>query len=137
MESREKLVAAALAAAAVLAACAPAKRAPAPIPAKPAAPLAAAQPAPAPVPAAVAMPSGTLTRVGGTVVSEDAAAHYLTIKDYRGRTRTFRVAGAAKLTKGGDEESIGLASIAAGDRVKLKVGGDVVASAHVMVAAAK
>jgi len=78
-----------------------------------------------------------LIKVSGTVVSEDASAHTLTIKDYHGKTRTFRVAGAAKVTRGGAEKSVELSSLAAGERVHLKVGGDVAASVHVLVVAAK
>lgn len=97
------------------------------------APSAAAAPA-APPPAA-AMPAGPLTRVGGVVVSEDASGRSLTIKDYNGRTRTFRIAGGARVTKGGAEAAVGLDGIAAGDRVRLKVGGDVAAVVHVLVRA--
>jgi len=137
MGSRESLVTAAFAAAALLAACAPAKRAEPTVAPKPAAPVAAAPaPVPAPPPPA-AMPSGTLIKVSGTVVSVDASAHTVTIKDYHGKTRVFRVAGAAKITKGGAEKAVDLSSLAAGDRVHLKTGGDVAASVHVMVVASK
>jgi hypothetical protein len=132
--------AAAVAAAFAVSACAAAKHAPDPAPVKPvhsvsvaAAPSAAAiQPS-----ATIPMPTVPLTRVGGIVVSEDAAARTLTIKDYGGRTRTFRIAGDARVTKGGDEAAVGLDGIAAGDKVRLKVGGDVTASVHVMVSPAQ
>lgn len=124
---------AAVAAAFAVSACATARPASPPSPVKPAhaVPLAAA-PAPQ-TPAPIAMPIGQLARVGGVVVSVDAARRSLTIKDYSGRTRTFRIADGARLTKGGDEAAVGLDDIAAGGRVRLKVGGDVAASAHMMV----
>ena len=130
--------AAALAAAFAASACATAK--PAPAPAKPASSASSASSAvvpsaaaPAPSSAAVPMPTIPLTRVGGVVVSADAAAHTLTIKDYGGRTRAFHIADGAALTKGGDDSAVRLGDLAAGDRVRLKVGGDVVANVHVMV----
>ena len=130
--------AAAVAAALAVGGCATAKPAPVHAPVKP---MTAQSPAPAPAPsavstpapAAVGMPAGTLSRTGGVVVSADSVARSLTIKDYHGRTRIFRVAGAALLTKGGDGAAVEFDDIAAGDRVQLKVGGDVVASAHVLV----
>ena len=128
--------AAALAAAFAVSACASAKPAAPPTPAKPAhaAPLAAApSPAATPQSALVAMPTAPLTRIGGIVVSEDVAAHTLTIKDYSGRTRSFRIASDARFTKGGSDAAVGMDVISAGDRVRLKVGGDVAASVHVMV----
>jgi hypothetical protein len=79
------------------------------------------------------MPTVPLSRIGGTVVSKDAATRTLTIKDYGGRTRTFRIAGDATVTKGGAEAAVPLDDIAAGDRIRLKVGGDVAANVHVMV----
>jgi hypothetical protein len=120
--------------------CAPAMRAPDPVPVNPAhAVSAAAAPVPAvsPSSAVVPMPTVPLTRVGGIVVSEDASAHTLTIRDYSGRTRTFRIAGDARITKGGDEAAVGPDAVTAGDKVRLKVGGDVTASIHVMVSPAQ
>lgn len=137
--------AAVLAAAFAVSACATAnKPTPASSPAKPApsVSVAAAPSAPAtsatasvaaPTPAAIPMPTGSLKRVGGVVVSSDAAAQTLTIKDNSGHTRTFRIAGGASLTKGGDNSAVQLGDLAAGDRVRLKVGGDVAANVHVMV----
>jgi hypothetical protein len=84
-------------------------------------------------PPPAAMPVGSLTRAGGVVISEDAAGRSLTIKDYSGRTRTFRIAGGARVSKGGAEAAVALDGIKSGDRVRLKVGGDVAASVHVLV----
>ena len=136
--------AAVLAAAFAVSACATSKPTPASSSAKPAlsasgaavpsAPAtSAAVSAAAPTTAAIPMPTGSLKRVGGVVVSADAAAQTLTIKDNNGHTRTFRIAGKARLTKGGDDSAIQLGDLAAGDRVRLKVGGDVAANVHVMV----
>jgi hypothetical protein len=136
--------AAALAAAVSLSACATAQPAPAAKPAHadplPVAKSASADAAPAQAPAspapfvAPAMPSGPLTRISGVVISGDSVGHALTIKDYSGRTHTFRIAGGASLTRGGDDAVVGLEGVSAGDRVRLKVGGgDIVASLHVLV----
>jgi hypothetical protein len=127
----------AAAAALAFAACAGARPSASPAQAKPvqtaATPAAAVVAAPPDETSPAAMPTGTLTRVGGVVVSVDAASRTLTIKDYSGLTRAFRIAGEAPVTRGGDEAAVGLDGIAVGDRVRLKVGGDVTASVHVLV----
>ena len=121
-------------AALALSSCAPARRAPDPAPVKPVRAVSAVAADPmAPPPVIIGMPTAPLTRVGGIVVSEDSSARALTIKDYGGLTRTFRIAGDARVTEGGDEAPLGLDGIAAGDKVRLKVSGDVAASVHVMV----
>jgi hypothetical protein len=127
------LIFAALAAACATPRATPSKAAPTADRWTPAAAPSHAAPAAPPMVAAVALPTGPLSRVGGIVVSEDASARTLTLKDYQGRTRTFRIADSAKMTKGGGESAVGLDGVSAGDRVRLEVGGDVAASVHVLV----
>ncbi|MFI5346322.1 MAG: hypothetical protein ACHQ51_08105 [Elusimicrobiota bacterium] len=129
-------LAATLAAACAFSACAGVKPARGPAPAVvSAAPRSA--PAPAAAAASVPMPAVPLVRVGGIVVASDPAARSVTIRDYQGRTRAFRLADGARLTRGGDESAVSLDAVSAGDKIRLKVGGDVAAEAHVLVAPAR
>jgi hypothetical protein len=97
---------------------------------------AAAPAAPAPAPAEVAMPTGKTHKIWGVVSSVDASAGTVTITAH-GRTRTLKIASGAKLTRGGEMTAIALSDVAAGDHVDLHVAGDVAASVHVKVIAAK
>jgi hypothetical protein len=105
----------------------PAKAAPAP------APVAAAAPDPAPAP--VVAPKGPRHKFWGEVQSVDAGT--IVVKSRGGHTRTFRVAAAAKLTKGGDETAVAVSDIAAGAHVRVVYAGDVAVAVHVMIVAGK
>lgn len=123
---------AAIAASFSICACATSK--PSAAPSRPA-PVAASTAAPGTAVTAAAnpIPTGPLMSVGGVIVSGDAAAHTLTIKDYSGRTRSFVIADGAHLTKGGANSTVQLSDLSAGDRVRLKVRDNVAASVHVMI----
>jgi len=134
---------AALAAAAVLsAACAasrPAPAAPVAAPARPAAPTAApvqTEAAPAPAPAPVVAPKSDRHKFWGDVQSYDAASGTIVVKNKSGKSRKFRIAAAAKFTKGGGETSIAAADVASGSSVRVVYAGDVLVSLHVFVKSA-
>jgi hypothetical protein len=105
---------------------------------------AATEAAPAPVAAAAQVPPAAVTadpnaplhKLKAVVQSFAADSGTLVVKKLDGSTQEFQVAGAAKITKGGDFVAMSLSDLKKGDRISLGYRGSVVVSLHVKVVAA-
>lgn len=126
----------AVATAALAAACAAPKPkpSPAPAPARPSATAKSAAPAPAATaaPAVVVAPKGPRHKFWGDVTAVAADGSTVTVKSRSGKTKTFRLASAAKLTKGGDDVKT-TAPALSGAHVRVTYAGDVAVAVHVLV----
>lgn len=101
--------------------------------------VAAAAPAPAAAQAVAAAPvvapKGDKRHVHGRVTAVDASEGTLAIRDSAGRAHHYRVATAAKLTKGGDDAAISLSDLKVGDHVTVWHVQDVAVSIHLRASA--
>ena len=105
----------------------PVKQAPAPVPVQ----------VSAPIPKTASAKMLPAVKLWGTVKSVNLTERELLVTDKHGRTRTISVAADASLTKGGNNKTIGIADIKAGDYVTLQVSGDIARRVHVNLQAVK
>lgn len=109
-----------------------------PAAAQPAAQPAPAQPQTAQPPAAPAQPQKTAkamkSKMYGTVQTVDAANKKIAIKTKKGDVKEISVGDGTAITKGGNRTSVALTDLKEGNKVEVRMEGEMVKTIHVQVA---